>query len=79
MTMRNNKDIIVNVSLVDPETHDIIVVTNKGQIIRFPVSDVKITRRTGKGVRVIRLKSDELIKSATVVNNKEEEEEELIE
>lgn len=74
MTLRNTSDFVVNVFLVDPSLHDIILMTNKGQIIRFSVSDVNITRRTSKGVRVIRLKKDELIKSATVVDKKDDDE-----
>lgn len=58
--------------LVAPSDH-LILVTNKGQAVRFKESDVRVMGRTAGGVRAIRLKpSDELV-GADVVSPREKD------
>ncbi len=75
MTLRSKDDSVIDSCIVNPEEDDLIVVTDNGQIIRFAVTDVKVTHRTSKGVICIRLKAGEQIKSVTVVKKTKIEEE----
>ena len=59
--------------LVSPK-QQILITTNQGQSIRFPVSEVSIFGRVSQGVRFIDLKTGERVTSATVVDEQENEE-----
>ncbi len=50
-----------------------MIITEGGTIIRLPLSQVAISGRNTKGVRVIRLKKNEAIASFTVVEKEEAE------
>jgi DNA gyrase subunit A len=54
------------------ETDDLMVTTLQGIVIRIPVSDISILGRATQGVKVIRLKDDE-ISDVTIVPQNEEE------
>lgn len=53
------------------ENDEIIVITSKGQTIRFVVSDVRIIGRNTQGVRIIKLAEDEKVVSFAVVKKRE--------
>lgn len=53
---------------------DLMITTNKGIIIRMPVSQIKIAGRNTQGVRLIKVGDDSIVASAEVVSNKEEDE-----
>ena len=50
------------------ENHQILVMTNQGQSIRFACQEVSVIGRVGQGVRLMRLKSGEKIRSASILN-----------
>jgi DNA gyrase subunit A len=54
------------------ETDDLMVTTLQGIVIRIPVSDISVLGRATQGVKVIRLKDDE-ISDVTIVPQNEEE------
>ena len=53
---------------------DLLVITNKGVMIRIPLEQVKIASRNTQGVRVIRLDEDSEVSSLEVTSKEEEEE-----
>jgi DNA gyrase subunit A len=55
------------------ETDDLMVTTRQGIVIRIPVNDISVLGRATQGVKIIRLKEDE-ISDVTVVPQSEEEE-----
>ncbi len=61
--------IIVQGAVLDEETekNDLLVISQKGQIIRLEVSSVPALGRATQGVRVMRLNSDDKIASATIL------------
>lgn len=44
-----------------------MIVTNKGMVIRLPISQISILGRSAQGVRLIHLKEDQTVVSATIV------------
>ncbi len=50
------------------DNHQVLVMTNQGQSIRFACQEVSIIGRAGQGVRLMRLKSGEWIRSASLLN-----------
>ena len=54
---------------------DLMIMTNKGVIIRFHASDVSQTGRGALGVRMMRLDQDAIVSSLAIVNREEEAEE----
>jgi DNA gyrase subunit A len=52
---------------------DLLIITNKGVMIRVPLEQVKIASRNTQGVRVIRLDSDSEVSSLEVTAKEEEE------
>lgn len=57
------------------DTDDIVVVTEKGIIIRQPAKDIRVAGRNTQGVRLIRLGSGDSVAAVAVVKSEEEEEE----
>lgn len=53
---------------------DLLIVTNKGIIIRTPVSQISQTGRATQGVKLIRLSDDQAVSSVAVVEHEETEE-----
>lgn len=53
---------------------DLLIVTNKGIIIRTPISQVSQTGRATQGVTLIRLNDDQRVSSVAVVEHEEAEE-----
>lgn len=56
---------VVSVFKVIDNSEEVILATNTGQLIRFPVSDIRITSRATQGVIIFRIADDEIITSAT--------------
>lgn len=57
------------------ETDDVVVVTEKGVIIRQPASEIRVAGRNTQGVRLIRLEPGDSVAAIAVVNAQQEEEE----
>ena len=57
---------------------DVMIVTDKGTVIRTNLSKVSKVSRNSKGVTIVKLKENEKITSATIVKSSEEIEEEII-
>ena len=53
---------------------DLLIVTNKGVIIRIPIHQISQTGRATQGVKLIRLTDDQLVSSVAVVEHEEAEE-----
>ena len=58
---------LVLVRTVMKEENDLMIVTNKGMVIRLPISQISILGRSAQGVRLIHLKEDQTVVSATIV------------
>lgn len=68
---------LVGLTTVSGE-EDIMLVTNKGVIIRFELSSVSQTGRSTQGVRLIRLEEDALVSTMATIEVEEEDNEEII-
>ena len=51
----------------------VLITTNQGQSIRFPLKEVSVFGRNSQGVRFMNLKKKEKVTGATIVENQEEE------
>ena len=58
---------------------DLLIMTNKGVIIRFHAEDVSQTGRGALGVRMMRLDQDAIVSSLAIVDREEETTEEVTE
>ncbi len=76
ITEKNGK--LVSVRAVTKENQDLLIVTNKGMMIRLPISQISITGRATLGVRLINLKEDQLVASAAIVPSFIDEDEDII-
>ena len=57
------------------ETDELMLITNKGQMVRTPVKDIRITGRNAMGVKLMDLKGAEKLQGiAPVVANEDEDE-----
>lgn len=56
------------------DTDDVVVVTEKGVIIRQPVEEIRVAGRNTQGVRLIRLEHGDSVAAVAVVKAEEEEE-----
>jgi DNA gyrase subunit A len=65
---------VVNIILVQDDD-DLMLVTDKGKLIRMPVSGTSVISRNTQGVRLIVMDEDEKVVSAAGLAEKEEEEE----
>jgi len=56
------------------DNHDLMIITQFGNILRSPVSALRVMGRATQGVRLINLKENDIIASvASVLINEEEE------
>ena len=53
---------------------DYLVMTNNGQVIRSPISQVRLCGRNSSGVKIINLKEGEKVSSFTILPHEEQEE-----
>jgi DNA gyrase subunit A len=65
----DEKDELIDVKLTDG-SRDIIIVTEKGQAIRFPEADVRVLGRTARGVKGITLTSNDLVVGMDIVRDR---------
>ncbi len=56
------------------EDKDLIITTDKGMVIRMHISDISLTGRASQGVRLIKLKDDQVISTIAIVDRDNEEE-----
>lgn len=66
---------LVLVRTVMKEENDLMIVTDRGMVIRLPISQISIMSRSTQGVRLINLKDDQSVVSATIVPKEEFEDE----
>ncbi len=66
-TGRTGKLIYSNIIEASEEEQDLIVSSNKGQIIRTSVKDISVLGRATQGVRIMKLKADERLAAAAVL------------
>ena len=66
---------IISFKLVD-ETEGLLLITNNGMIIRIDVDKISTLNRVTQGVRLINLKENQLVASASLIHVTEEENEE---
>ena len=52
--------------------HQMLIMTNQGQSIRFSCKEISIISRSAQGVRLMKLKPGERVRSASIVNENEE-------
>lgn len=72
ITDRNGRLILVRTVL--KEENDLMIVTNKGMVIRLPIAQISVMSRSTQGVRLINLKDDQQVVSATIVPKEDDEE-----
>ena len=68
-----NKELVA--SLTVNEKDDIVMVTSSGQIIRYPVNQVRIAGRSTQGVRLFNISKNEQVVSLSVIPYQEEDNE----
>tara|TARA_E500000331_G_scaffold343012_1_gene377346 strand:- start:1052 stop:1405 length:354 start_codon:yes stop_codon:yes gene_type:complete len=61
------------------EGQQIMLVTDGGQLIRMPITGIRIAGRMTQGVMLFRVSKDEKVVSVAVVDDAEDEDEALIE
>jgi DNA gyrase subunit A len=71
VTSRGNGD-VVGALIVDDQDR-VIMITNKGQVIRIPVKNIRVTNRNTKGVTLMKVEGKEqIVAIAKVVEETEE-------
>ena len=70
---------IVAVHTLDPNAHEIIMISEKGQAIRVAIKELPTLGRTTQGVRVMKLNDGDFVASLGVIPEEEEEEVEAVE
>jgi DNA gyrase subunit A len=66
---------IIAVHTLNPDTHEILLISNGGQTIRVGLKDVPILGRTTQGVRIMRVRDGDKVSSIGQMpeNNNNEE------
>ncbi len=67
LTSKTGKLISSHIVETGEEERDLIVSSNKGQIIRTPVTAISVLGRATQGVRIMKLKGDERLAAAAVL------------
>ena len=62
---------LVCARLIQKESQQVLVLTNKGQSIRFICSEISVISRGTQGVRLIRLKAEESVSSVSLLNEED--------
>jgi DNA gyrase subunit A len=65
--MQLERDAVVIASCAVSETDEILVMTGSGVVIRTPVSEIRIIGRGTKGVRIMRLDTNDKVVGIAVV------------
>lgn len=74
MSLTNKNGLVIG-SFVALDTDDLVLVTDAGQLIRFPVNQVRIAGRSTQGVTLFRVTDGEKVVSVARVDKDEAEEE----
>lgn len=77
LTITDKNGTLVAMKAVNGD-EDLLIVTNKGVIIRTPIHQISQTGRATQGVKLIRLTDDQLVSSVAVVEHEEAEETEVV-
>ncbi len=78
LTKKNGGEVVATFPVTDD--HQIMLVTNKGKLIRTPVENIRTTGRSAQGVTVFKVDSDESVVSvAWLVQDDEDEDDEILE
>ncbi|HRQ87099.1 MAG TPA: DNA gyrase C-terminal beta-propeller domain-containing protein, partial [Candidatus Saccharibacteria bacterium] len=65
---------IIAVRSIEPDTSEILIISNKGQTIRIGLKDIPVLGRTTQGVRIMRLSEDDVVSSFGFVPEKTDDE-----
>jgi DNA gyrase subunit A len=65
---------VIKVRRVD-DSHELIVTSEHGMVIRMPVSDIRVIGRATQGVRIMRIKKDDKVVTVSRVVEAQEEQE----
>ncbi len=77
LTKKNGGEVVATFPVTD--SHQIMLVTNKGKLIRTPVENIRTTGRSAQGVTVFKVDSDESVVSvAWLVQDDEDEDDEIL-
>lgn len=76
ITSERNGNVVASMP-IEPDDH-LLMITNKGTVIRCPVRDVRISGRATQGVTVFRTSGSEYVVSAEKIPGEEEEQDEQI-
>ncbi len=77
LTQKNGGEVVATFPVTD--SHQIMLVTNKGKLIRTPVENIRTTGRSAQGVTVFKVDNDEHVVSvAWLVQDDEDEDEDII-
>lgn len=63
---------IVTAQMIDKSNEELVMTSNKGQLIKLHLNDVPTLQRQTQGVRLMRMREGEKVAAATVVTNEEE-------
>lgn len=77
LTITDKNGTLVAMKAVNGD-EDLIIVTNKGVIIRTPIQQISQTGRATQGVKLIRLTDEQLVSSVAIVEHEESDESQLI-
>ena len=59
--------LLVTAKIIDSDQEDLIVISKHGQVIRSPLKNISQLGRSTQGVRIMRLKENDEVASATCV------------
>jgi DNA gyrase subunit A len=71
LTSKNGKSVVATFPVTDD--HQVMMVTDGGQMIRMPVDGVRITGRSAQGVTMFKVAEDEQVVSVAWLKNDQEE------
>ena len=72
LTKKNGGEVVATFPVTD--SHQIMLVTDKGQLIRTPVENVRVTGRSAQGVTIFKVGDDENVVSVAWLVQEDEEE-----
>ena len=75
LTKKNGGQVVATFPVTD--SHQIMLVTDKGQLIRTPVENVRVTGRSAQGVTIFKVGDDENVVSVAWLVQEEEEDEQV--
>ena len=75
LTKKNGGEVVATFPVTD--SHQIMLVTDKGQLIRTPVENVRVTGRSAQGVTIFKVGDDENVVSVAWLVQEEDEEEQV--